>query len=80
MADKQAFWSSIKVLASAFREEDPQLTGKMRQMLEHFNALPEDEQVQLRHDIQLLSVQFSKLALVMTNKLDEQHQPETGTP
>ena len=74
MADKLAFWTSIRVLASAFREEDPQLTGTMRQMVEYFNALPEDEKVQLRHDIQLLSVQFSKLALVMTNKLDERQQ------
>jgi hypothetical protein len=75
VADKRAFWSSIKVLASAFREEDPQLTGTMRQMVEHFNALPEAEKLQLRHDIQLLSVQFSKLAMVMTEKLDDQHRP-----
>ena len=74
MADKLEFWTSIRVLASAFREEDPQLTGTMRQMVGYFNGLPEDEKVQLRHDIQLLSVQFSKLALVMTNKLDERQQ------
>ena len=74
MANKEAFWASIKVLASAFREEDPQITGKLREIVEHFNALPEDEQVQLRHDVQLLCVQFSKLALAMTNTLDE-HRP-----
>ena len=71
VADKRAFWSSIKILASTFREEDPQLTGTMRKMVEHFNVLPEDEQLQLRHDVQLLNVQFSKLALVMTNQLDQ---------
>lgn len=70
MPDKVAFWSSIKTLASTFREEDPQITGKLRQMVDYFNGLPEDEQVQLRHDVQLLTVQFSKLALVMTNTLD----------
>jgi hypothetical protein len=71
VADKQAFWSSIKVLASTFREEDPRLTGTMRQMVDHFNVLSEDEKLQLRHDVQLLTVQFSKLAMVMTSKLDQ---------
>lgn len=66
----QNFWSSIKSLASRFREEDPSLTGKLRQMVNFFDTLPEEEQVQLRHDVQLLTVQFSKLALAMTNKLD----------
>ena len=66
----QDFWSSIKTLASTFREEDPNLTGKLRQMVNYFDELPEEEQLQLRHDVQLLTVQFSKLALAMTNKID----------
>jgi hypothetical protein len=71
----QVFWTSIKTLAERFREKDPQLTGKLRQMVDHFDALPENEQHQLRLDVQLLTVQFSKLALAMTNKLDP---PQAG--
>lgn len=66
----QAFWASIKTLASTFREEDPKLTGRLRQIVNYFDTLPQDEQIQLRHDVQLLTVQFSKLALARTNKID----------
>jgi hypothetical protein len=66
----QVFWASIKSLAATFREEDPNLTGTLRQMVNYFDQLPEDEQLQLRHDVQLLTVQFSKLALAMTNRID----------
>ena len=74
MADKEAFWSSIRTLASTFREEDPKISGKLREMVQYFNGLPEEEQIQFRHDVQLLTVQFSRLALVMTNKLDDQQR------
>jgi hypothetical protein len=69
----QEFWSSIKTLASTFREEDPKLTGKLRSMVDYFDTLPDEEQRQFRMDVQLLTVQFSKLALAMTNKLDAPH-------
>ena len=69
MPDSVAFWASIQTLASTFRDEDPQVTGSLRQVMQHFAQLPKDEQVQIRHDVQLLTVQFSKLALAMTNKL-----------
>lgn len=70
--DSAVFWASVSSLANTFRNEDPYLSGKLRQAANYFNALPEDEQVQLRHDVQLLTVQFSKLALAMTVRLDEQ--------
>lgn len=72
MADSVAFWVSIQTIASTFREEDPQLTGKLRQAMQHFSKLPPEEQLQIRHDVQLLTVQFSKLALAMTQKLDDE--------
>ena len=47
-------------------------------MVNHFNELSDDERVQLRHDVQLLTVQFSKLALAMTGQLDHKTPPETA--
>jgi hypothetical protein len=72
--DSAVFWASVRTLATTFRQEDPLLSGKLRQAANYFNALPEDEQIQLRHDVQLLTVQFSKLALAMTIRLDEEAQ------
>lgn len=68
--DSAVFWASVRTLASTFRNEDPLLSGKLRQAASYFNELPEDEQIQLRHDVQLLTVQLSKLALAMTIRLD----------
>jgi hypothetical protein len=70
MSEKQAFWTSIQTIASTFREEDPKLMGRLRELVTHFEALSEEQQIELRHDVQLLSVQFSKLALAMTNTMD----------
>jgi hypothetical protein len=76
MSDKDSavFWASVRTLATTFRHEDPLLSGKLREAASYFNALPEDEQLQLRHDVQLLTVQLSKLALAMTLRLDQEAQ------
>jgi hypothetical protein len=71
-SDSAVFWASVRTLASTFRHQDPLLSGKLRQAASYFSALPEEEQIQLRHDVQLLTVQFSKLALAMTVRLDEE--------
>jgi hypothetical protein len=72
MPEKEAFWSAIKTLALTFRKNDPQLSGRLFEVVAYFNDLEGEQQVQLRHDVQLLTVQFSKLALAMTNQLDAQ--------
>ena len=75
--DSAVFWASVRTLATTFRHQDPLLSGKLRQSADYFNALPADEQVQLRHDVQLLTVQLSKLALAMTIRLDEEAEERT---
>lgn len=76
-SDTFAFWSAIRTVASTFRQADPQLTGTLRDLVACFSQLPREQQVQLRHDVQLLTVQFPNLALAMTNRLDASMH---GTP
>ena len=68
------FWASVRMLASTFRHQDPLLSGRLRQAASYFKDLPEDEQIELRDDVQLLTVQLAKLALAMTIQLDEEGQ------
>lgn len=74
--DHEAFWAAIETLADSFRETDPEITGKMRQLAWHFSKLPEEERVKLRLDVQLLSAHFSKLALSMSVQQSEHHDQQ----
>jgi hypothetical protein len=62
-ADYTRFWSAVAVLANTFRTDDPRLTGAAHNLAAHLNGLPSDQQAAIRVDLQLLIVEFPKIAL-----------------
>jgi hypothetical protein len=42
--DYEDFWSAIAVVAKTFRHDDPQLSGKLRNLSAHLRSLPADRQ------------------------------------
>ena len=79
MSGKGAFWSAItKPFPRPFARMTRKSRGVSAKWSNVFNDLSEDERVQLRHDVQLLTVQFSKLAMAMTGQLDHELPPETA--
>lgn len=72
--EHETFWSAVETLADSFRETDPEITGKMRELAWHFSRLPEVDRVRLRLDVQLLAAHFSKLALSMSVQQSEEHE------
>jgi hypothetical protein len=68
--DYEDFWSAIAVVAKTFRHDDPQLSGKLRNLSAHLRSLPADRQEAIRNDLQLLLAQFITLPLALNGHND----------